>query len=165
PPPVGGGGAGAAIVVVMLAVLLSGLASGNTLPCASFPFTVAVLVPAEMMFRVSVTVAVPPASSAPRLQGNVLPATRQVPWLLNSETNVAPVVGMESVRITCATAPGPPFTTVMVYGVSALAFTEVAPCIEIARSGGPAATEGVTAFDGADSTLFPFTFVACTVNV
>lgn len=109
PPPVA-----AAIVVVMLAVLFAGFASGRGLPSASFPFTVAVLVPAEMMFKVIVTVAVPPGASAPRLQVKVLPAMRQVPWLLNSETNVAPVVGMESVRITCATVPGPPFTMVMV---------------------------------------------------
>ena len=117
-------------------------------------------VPAEMIFSVSVTDALPPGANAPRLHTKLLPAAKHVPWLLNSETNVAPVVGMESVRMTCCTVPGPPFTIVIVYGLFELEFTEVAPCIEIAKSGGPAATEGVTAFDGADSRPFPFTFVA-----
>jgi hypothetical protein len=50
--------------------------------------------------------------------------------------------------------------TVMVYVAFAPEFTELGPTLLMETSGVPAACDGVTALDGADSALFPTALVA-----
>lgn len=58
---------GSAIAVLKFAVLFTGEGSVNGFPEASFAFTVAVLVIAEVTFRTTVSVALPPTSMEPML--------------------------------------------------------------------------------------------------
>jgi hypothetical protein len=149
--------------VVTLELLLAGVGSVNTAPLASVDLTLAVFVICAFTVNVTVTVAVPPAAIAPRLQLSVAPDSRQDPWLVVWEVKVAPA-GMLSLTITSGAVAGPAFEIASVYVALAPKATEAGPVIEMVVSGVIGAA-GVTGADGADSGPFPATFVACTVKV
>ena len=97
---------GAVIAVLNVAVLLTGDGSGSGLPAASFAAAVAVFVIAAVMFSITVTVALPPATIPPRLHWNCDPNSAHDPWLGVPDTNVPPA-GTKSFTVTCGAKLGP----------------------------------------------------------
>jgi len=87
-----------------------------------------------------------------------------MPCVVVAETNVVPIgIGLDTV--TLGARFGPRLVTSRLKEAFPPGFTVAGPVTPIAISVGPSGTLGVTAFDGADSALFPTALVACTVKV
>jgi len=156
-----GGGGGADTFVVKLMLPDPGTTSVIGLPLASSAWTVAEFTTVALRVSVIPTATVLPGATLPREHVMVVPAVH-VPWLGVAERTVAVAVNASEIT-SCGIAVLPLFVTRIPYPASELASMELGPLSVIAMlavAGGGGGPTGVTAFEAADSELFPAEFVA-----